>query len=241
MRLTLLQWNVWYKESAEAILRVIEELDPDIACLQELTQDSKHNPHNDIPQKITQLGYYSHFAAAIDRPGFIMGNGIFSKSPLRNTTILPTQLSDGSDSYDAETRLYLQAEMTQDDTSVHIGVSHLSYTDGFSQTHKRDIENQKILSQLNNHHEKFIFCGDFNATPEAELIRTLSQQFQHAGPDFAQKTWTTKPFSYNGFEANALDWRLDYVFCTRDIKIISSRIVPTEVSDHLPILIEFEL
>ena len=61
------------------------------------------------------------------------------------------------------------------------------------------------------------------------------------GPDYHEKTWTTKPFSYNGFSENSLNWRLDFVFGTKDIKVISSEIIKTDLSDHLPILIKIEI
>ena len=54
-------------------------------------------------------------------------------------------------------------------------------------------------------------------------------------------TWTTKPFSYNGFKETELKWKLDYIFTSRDIKVKERKLVDTKYSDHLPILIAFEL
>ena len=53
-----------------------------------------------------------------------------------------------------------------------------------------------------------------------------------------QATWTTKPFDYGGFAETELRWRLDYAFATPDLEITSAKIVETEYSDHLPILVE---
>lgn len=69
----------------------------------------------------------------------------------------------------------------------------------------------------------------------------ILKHLQHVGPDFAQSTWTTKPFSFMGFEENELKWRLDYIFASKQIKVLSSNIIPTEYSDHLPIFAECEL
>ena len=83
--------------------------------------------------------------------------------------------------------------------------------------------------------------GDFNVTENSNLIKNLAHHLQNAGPDYSHKTWTTKPFSYLGFETDKLNYRLDYVFATPDINIVSAKILNTEYSDHLPILIEFKI
>ena len=53
-------------------------------------------------------------------------------------------------------------------------------------------------------------------------------------------TWTTKPFSYNGFTVDKLDYKLDYVFTSSDISVKNIKVIDTEYSDHLPILCEID-
>ena len=69
-------------------------------------------------------------------------------------------------------------------------------------------------------------------------MQEIQKYLKNAGPDPSEKTWTTKPFSYKGFEASTLDWRLDYCFVTPDLQITSAEVVKTSYSDHLPILLE---
>ncbi|MEI6237127.1 MAG: endonuclease/exonuclease/phosphatase family protein, partial [Candidatus Saccharibacteria bacterium] len=91
------------------------------------------------------------------------------------------------------------------------------------------------LKYISKYHKRFIIAGDFNAPPHSCIIKKFMAKYQNLGPDFKQKTWTTKPFKYNGFEENNLKWRLDYIFGTKDIRLIESKILKTEFSDHLPI------
>ena len=37
-------------------------------------------------------------------------------------------------------------------------------------------------------------------------------------------TWTTKHFSYNGFTETELNWKLDYIFTTKDIKVKETKV-----------------
>lgn len=67
------------------------------------------------------------------------------------------------------------------------------------------------------------------------------EDIKNIGRDYDQKTWTTKPFSYNGFEANTLDWRLDYIFGSSDMVVNSSEMLQTEFSDHLPVIVELNI
>jgi endonuclease/exonuclease/phosphatase family metal-dependent hydrolase len=241
MKLSVLQWNVLYEEKAANILKFIREMNADVVCLQELTQDSTANPEIDIPRKIKELGYEQFYEPASKDPGFILGNGIFSKYPIKRRSISATQRGDGSGDYDKVTRLYLEVLLDIGGRSLYVGTAHLSYTDRFKQTPRREIENQKFLSYVNEHQHNFVFCGDFNANPDSALIQGLDRKFKTACPPFNEPTWTTKPFSYQGFEADTLNWRLDYMFVTKDIKVVNTKIIRTDFSDHLPILTAIEI
>ncbi len=104
----------------------------------------------------------------------------------------------------------------------------------------KKIEVDNLINLIKNKKERYFFTGDLNTPPESYPIEQITQYLKNAGPEYKQNTWTTKPFSYNGFEENDLNWRLDYVFCTPDITIESVKVIETDYSDHLPILVEFK-
>jgi endonuclease/exonuclease/phosphatase (EEP) superfamily protein YafD len=89
--------------------------------------------------------------------------------------------------------------------------------------------------------DNYVVTGDLNATPDSYLVPKIEKLLSHAGPKYEVKTWTTKPFSYNGFDETELNWRLDYVFATSDVCVVSSEVVPTEYSDHLPIITQLSV
>src|SRR5207244_425566 len=99
---------------------------------------------------------------------------------------------------------------------------------------KKEVDN--LIEGIKNKKQNYIMMGDLNSLPDSYTISELEKYFVHCGPDYKQNTWTTKPFNYQGFKEDKLRWRVDYVFATKDVKVISSEIIQTNYSDHLPIL-----
>lgn len=242
MQLSVLQWNVWFKESADNIIRELTRLDADVVCLQELTTHSAANPHCDIPSEITALGYHPYFVQTLHSDETDMGNGIFSKHPFTSTKHVYVQHEDpNSNDYSRENRIYLEAELTLPKAILKIGTVHLSYSQEFLSSAAKDVETNELLKAIRSNQSNFVLTGDLNALPGSYTVNELGKALTPAGPPYNEATWTTKPFSYNGFEAKTLEWRLDYVFATSDIQVADSHIVQTDVSDHLPILTTVDL
>lgn len=248
-KLKLMTWNVLYSEKADNILSLIREINPDIFCAQELTSDSGFNPGRDVAEEIAAtLGAQYEFQGATDITDeasgnrFIMGDAIFSKFPVLERRHTYIQKEDPHiKNYKAENRLYIEVELDIGGKGLKVGTTHLSYAPRFDMTEKKLAEAQKLYETIKGNTAGYVLTGDMNAEPNSEVIKKLRGMLQDAGPDGKEKTWTTKPFSYMGFEADTLDWRLDYIFTTPDIKVVSSRIIKTDYSDHLPILAEIEI
>jgi endonuclease/exonuclease/phosphatase family metal-dependent hydrolase len=242
MQVSILQWNVWYKENIYNVAKFLLEHPADIICLQELTiQDIPETGHT--PDYIAkQLGYH-HFYKEIDLgEGKIpVANGIFSRHPIIDTNWVWINAATGTGHYDDEYRAYLEATVDIDGNKLTIGTTHMSYTNAFISTSRKEQEAKKLMSILNTKKQAFVFTGDLNAPPGSPTINNISKRLVNVGPDYTKKTWTTKPFSYDGFEETQLNWRLDYIFATRDIKTVSAEVLNTEYSDHLPVKAEIRL
>lgn len=245
-KLKVMTWNVWLVEKADNILSLIKEIEPDILCCQELTTDSFVNPSRNIPAEISKLAAMNYkYQQILERSGeqyYKIGNAIFSKLPIIDYKFSYIgQTSPDSPNYPYERRVYMEVKLKTDDKTLTVGTTHLSYSHAFKITRKRHEEFNGLIDSVKNHKERFVLPGDLNSLPNSRTIAELKKYFAHAGPSYNEPTWTTKPFSYQGFEASTLDWRIDYIFATRDIKILSSKTVKTEFSDHLPILAEIEI
>jgi endonuclease/exonuclease/phosphatase family metal-dependent hydrolase len=244
----ILQWNVWYHEKYENIVEFIKHTNADIVCCQELTVNfAEANPGINVPDEIAKACNYNYFfhPQSIYGTGsqqVQMGNGIFSKFPIVSAGYRYVQKADPSiKSYETEDRTYVEAILNINGKQLKVGSVHLSYSPAFAMTEKRLAEADKLYEAVQENHEKFILAGDMNAKPDSPIVKKLEEMFIHADPNTDRPTWTTKPFSYQGFEANSRDWRLDYVFATEDINILENRIIDTHYSDHLPILTEIQI
>jgi endonuclease/exonuclease/phosphatase family metal-dependent hydrolase len=82
--------------------------------------------------------------------------------------------------------------------------------------------------------KNLIVAGDLNDTPQSYTYRELSSQLQDA---FAQKGFGLGT-TYGG-TIPAL--RIDYVFCSPDVKVLSHRILKKDFSDHYPVIAEIGL
>ena len=247
MEISFLQWNVWYKEDPDNIVKQIKELNPDIVCAQEFIQHLKQKPPLDTAKYIAEkLGYHYFFHYAerwTGRPEKeTQGNAIFSRFPIIKTNHhYLRQPKTNPINATEEGRVLVEITIEKDGQELSFGTTHLSLSDYFVMNENRKEEGQNLLDYLKTKEKAYVFSGDLNALPDSFIIKGLSKGMNHLGPDFSENTWTTKPFNYHGFKENDLAWRLDYVFGTKVISLLKSEVVQTEFSDHLPIYVELKI
>lgn len=245
MIISVLQWNILFTEDIHGIAAFLKAHPADIICLQELTIDYPTQRVKDTPRFIAQQLGYNYFAKDIPlkkTDGQIMnlGNGIFSRFPIVSTRLAWIN-ETGQGGSDDERRAYLEVTLKIPGGEVTVATTHLSFIPYFKNTPRKEREAGDLMTETTRHKTHFIFTGDLNATPDSSIVQAISRHLKNAGPEFGQKTWTTKPFSYMGFEETKRNWRLDYVLITKDIQVVSAEILETNYSDHLPILAKLEI
>lgn len=243
--ITFLQWNILYTEQPSNIIKLLKELQPDIFALQELTANFAIHHGQNVPELIGKELGYNYYAkltnGSLNVSNEQFGNGIFSRFPIIGQQFHWINEYDPSveKGYDNEYKAYIEITVDVHSQNLTIGTAHLSYTHQFVNYPRKRRETDKLIQILDDKQSRYMFSGDLNSRPNSYTVKGISKRLKQAGPKLDQKTWTTKPFSYRGFEESELNWRLDYVFTTSDINVISSEIVSTAYSDHLPILTKF--
>lgn len=230
-----MQWNTWFKEDIKNKLAFLQEINADIYCLQELNVNEDINEFELLKSKVKLEGALA--IADTDHGG--QGNAVLSKFPIESSeSYFIKEPVEPRKHFSDEGRVYLETKLKLKNRNLVVGTTHMSYTDAFEENPLKKQESDNLLKILKDYSNGYVFAGDLNTPEDSLLIKKLERLFKHAGPDYSEKTWTTKDFGYNGFKVNSLDYRLDYVFATRDIKVVDAKIIQTKYSDHLPILAE---
>jgi endonuclease/exonuclease/phosphatase family metal-dependent hydrolase len=243
MEVSILQWNVWYKESIMNVVKLLQEVDADVICLQELTQNEPEQFKRDTLRYISEnlgFGYFTSLPMTRDDVERSQYNGIFTRFKIEDTYQAWINIPQGEGGSSDEYRAYVEAKIMVGATQITVSTTHMSYTDRFIITERKKQEADNLISKLQGK-APLIFTGDLNATPQSYTVQEISRYLVNAGPSDKEKTWTTKPFEHNDFKEDELNWRLDYVFTSKDINVMSTEIIQTGYSDHLPILLKIKV
>jgi endonuclease/exonuclease/phosphatase family metal-dependent hydrolase len=215
-------WNIWWRfgpwETRQPL--VVEELrriDADVVCLQEVWGTDDTTAGDLIAD---ELGYECRYAGLVElSPGVRFGNAVLSRWPITDHEHRALPALDEPD----EHRLVLRADVDGPRGPLQVFCTHLNWR--FDHSHVRQAQVQAIASFVQESRPREyppVVCGDFNATPHSDEIRTLTGErpvaddlvlvdaWRHVHAHDPGFTWNNEnPFVAAQLEATR---RLDYVF-----------------------------
>jgi endonuclease/exonuclease/phosphatase family metal-dependent hydrolase len=243
----ILSLNIQGGMQKEKLLPYLREeaLTTDVFCLQETFQHGKNLRHvfdgvdPEIHQVIAEmLPEYQGFWAP-SQPNeeglsiFIRnGNKILSHGNIFIYRWLGAL--EGEDSHTLGRNMqYIEIEIAKE--RLFIGNFHgLWAKNGRSDTPERDEQTSNLLDITKRFGEKQVLVGDFNLTPHTNSIRRKEEKYVNLISKY--NITTTKPQSYVGEERC-----IDYIFTSESIEITHFEVPSIEVSDHLPLIVEFNI
>lgn len=83
---------------------------------------------------------------------------------------------------------------------------------------------ETVLAQIED--QRCVLMGDFNMTPDAELLQSIRARMTDTAALIQGPTAT--------FPSDRPDRKLDYLFLSRDLTVQSAEILPVIASDHRP-------
>lgn len=159
-----------------------------------------------------------YFAQAVDfggdRP---YGNGLLSRFPIRSAKAIPIPDPNprGYDGY-YETRCLLRAEL---ENGLTVLVSHFGLNPD---------EQENAVKTVVEHlaPEMCVLMGDFNVLPDDPVLAPIRARMKDTADCFASPLLS--------FPSDAPNQKIDYIFVSPDIEVISADIPAIVASDHRP-------
>ena len=166
---------------------------------------------------------YSYFAKAIipsNRGPY--GNALLSKLAIVEAKTIPIPDPEPKmfDNPDYETRCVLKAKL---ENGVTVLVSHFGLNPD---------EHEKAAATVLQHieDEKCSLMGDFNVLPDSHILDPIRARMKDTADAFAVPLLS--------FPADAPDRKIDYIFVSPDIEVVSADIPALKLSDHRPYIAE---
>ncbi len=209
----------------EIMADAIRKCDADVVGLNEM-YDKSHMEEFDSQTKklsdLTGMKYYG-FAYACTLEEGTFGNGILSKIPIVEFSVIniPEKDVDKSVMF-YEPRCILKARL-ENGISVlitHFGLSEREYINAV----------ETIMENLEE--EKCILMGDFNVLPENQVLNPIREKMNDTADLFTEPKLS--------FPSDKPVKKIDYIFTSPDIKVLSADIPAIVSADHRPHVAETE-
>ena len=216
--LNFLEQVIDFDVMADAII----DCDADIVGLNEMRDLGVHHEfvsQTRILSEKTGLENY-YFAKAIELYGDKnpYGNGLLSRYKIVNaeTIHIPDPQNTESGKYGYEHRCLLKAKL---ENGITVMVTHFGL-------HTDEQENavKTILENLED--EKCVLMGDFNVTPESEILKPIRERMKDTADMFNGELYS-HPSDFPVI-------KIDYIFVSKDIEVVAADIPEIIASDHRP-------
>ena len=206
----------------DIMVDAIKKCDADIVGLNEMRDKGEMEDYEAQTEILAnRLGYYHYFAKAIDFAGTNpYGNGLISKYPILSAeTVLVPAPTDRKYSGYYEDRCLLKASLDINGEPVTVMVIHFGLNPDEAQNAV-----ETVVSNLPDN--KVILMGDFNLPPESELLLPIRERLFDTA-----KLFDEAKLSYPSDNPYI---KIDYIFASRDIEVISADVPEIVASDHRP-------
>ncbi len=219
------------KIDIDLFVDTIKAVNPDICGLNEVRGEGPIDGYTDQTNAIGDgLGYNRYFAKAIDVDGTSpYGNAFVTELPVKSAETVA--IPDPIFKYEIgkyESRCILKAVVDANGTDVLVLVCHMGLALG-----ERKNAVKEICNIVDNTDMPLILMGDFNALPDSNELKPLFERLN----DTDSSAEIKGKFTFPSYKPNI---KIDYIFY-KNLKCVSVKTIEKVVSDHYPIVAEFEI
>lgn len=241
----LMQLNAWGGRLEYMVEDLLKEQQPDILCLQEAISFSGSRSGLFITTENIQQNFdlpYDGFGPVFSfkyMEGLAkFGNGIFSRFPISQTSTVFTHMEHkenfmwGDDS--ANMRNFVHSVVDIDGKPCNVVTHHgfwiPDHKDGNPDTAAGVLMISDYVAKLKG---PVILTGDFNLSPDSPSLKPLNDQLRNLSVEFGLKTTRTNLT----FKKEVCD----YIYTSKDVEVKSFTALDRVASDHMALILEFEL
>ncbi|KKI92544.1 endonuclease/exonuclease/phosphatase [Bacillus sp. SA1-12] len=233
----VMSFNIHHAEGIDGVLdleriaKIIEESNTEIVGLQEVDNHwSERSDFQDQAKWLAErLGMFYTYAPNLDLDPLNegehrrqYGTAILSKYPIISSeNHLLTKIGN------TEQRGLLDATINVKGNHLHFFNTHLALTSA-----EREIQVNEIHAIASKVKGPKVIMGDLNAVPESNEMKPMLTNYLDVFANAANA---------NTYPAENPTKRIDYIFISKDVETVSTQVIETLASDHLPITAEIVL
>ena len=232
----LISLNVWEGEVYEPLKNFIKnhKNDTDIFCFQEVIRRKELNLFNEIQLLLPDFtGYLTEQVPGVGLATFIRNTINVSKldsfSILSSRDIKGLIMPDGSGYYPR-----MMQVISIEKPKINICNFHGVPGNLKQDTKERELQTKRLQEILDSFDDPKIIVGDFNLNLDTEAILAMEKKVKNLIRESTFKTTRSKYYDKKEIMPFA-----DYAFVSQNIKVKNFEVLQDEVSDHLPIMLEF--
>lgn len=267
----LLSLNVSiFDDNNDKLVRFLKETSPDIVCLQEVTRKVEDTSLDyfitkDAIDKATPALIHSFFSPnwvlrdfeipnfhgkeifKHDFGGFIeIGNYVRSRFKIvegkgvfvQGDFSYVTNWKWNADHPGQEPRMVQVVDLKIDNRKLRILNYHGIWSRDKKDTDRTKSASNELLQLASEVADPTIICGDFNLFPNTESIKALKNRFRSLVDEFKIRSTRPKSNEHNSTRKRNV---VDYIFINEKITVEKFDVIESDISDHLPLLIEFNI
>lgn len=216
--------------------RKIKEYGADICGLNEVRGEGTLEDYTDQTNSIAdELSFHRYFGEAIKVDGTSpYGNAIVSKLPFKSVETIKIPDSDNNDEINRdgepvhyESRIIIKAVLEIEGKEFCVLVTHM----GLAVSERINAINT-LCEIIDNTEIPIILMGDFNSTPNEVILTPLFDRLEDTN------SFAINP-NVHTFASYKPEIKIDYILY-RGLKCTYAETIEEIVSDHFPIIAEFE-
>ena len=259
----------YYQKTIDSLSTEIKDWDADVVCLQEIDFDSARSHGINQAEYIAKKAGYPYVAEAVSwESNYIpfpywpmknnfghmkSGGAIISKYPLTDHEVILLHKPMSQPWW--YNLFYLHRYFQR--VTINVGEKKFKiinlHLEAFDKV-DRKAQTEKLVLIVKDQNIDIV-AGDFNTLPASATKRSKFYNEDNYENDSSYEVMATAGLSevipddiyakdeslYFTFPAWAPDRRLDYIWYKRDLKMMKAEVLPSAISDHLPLRASFQI